>query len=80
MSTDVLVDHSVHGTWLQPANESAERSAENRILEFFTTEIRNSNNHCVYAGTAGELFAWCEGKGLRDRDDMSLNEVERIAI
>ena len=39
-------------------------SAQRRLVEFFTAEIRNPNTRLAYAAAAGRFFAWCETRNL----------------
>ena len=39
-------------------------SAERRLVEFFTAEIRNPNTRSAYAAAAGRFFQWCENRNL----------------
>ena len=41
------------------------RTAE-RIIEFFTAQIRNPNTRKAYAGAAGSFAAWCEEHGIAE--------------
>ena len=49
-------------------------SAERRLLEFFTAEIRNPNTRLAYASAAGRFFAWCEHHNL------ALGEITPFAV
>lgn len=51
---------------LPAAIERAGKSAGKRFFEFFTAEIRNPNTRRAYARAAGEFFAWCEERSLRE--------------
>ena len=38
--------------------------AEQRLVEFFTTEIRNPNTRQAYASATARFFQWCENQNL----------------
>ena len=38
--------------------------AVKKVLEFFTASIRNKNTRLAYAQAIGQLFVWCEARGL----------------
>ena len=37
-----------------------------RFLEFFTANIRNKNTRAAYAKAVSQFFAWCDGRGITD--------------
>ena len=39
-------------------------SAQRRLLEFFTAEVRNPNTRSAYAAAASRFFQWCETRSL----------------
>ena len=39
-------------------------SAEQRLVEFFTAEIRNPNTRQAYASATARFFEWCENRNL----------------
>ena len=49
-------------------------SAQRRLLEFFTCEIRNPNSRQAYAAAAGRFFQWCETRNL------ALGEITPFAV
>ena len=49
-------------------------SAQRRLLEFFTAEIRNPNTRQAYAAAAGRFFQWCETRNL------ALGEITPFAV
>ena len=49
-------------------------SAQRRLVEFFTAEIRNPNTRLAYAGAAGRFFQWCETRNL------ALREITPFAV
>ena len=58
----------VPGGWtiegLPPTVREAGPSAQRRLVEFFSAEIRNPNTRQAYANAAGRFFRWCEHRNL----------------
>ena len=49
------------------------RAAE-RIVEFFTTQIRNANTRAAYSAAVKQFFAWCDKQGLE------LDQISPITV
>ena len=49
------------------------RAAE-RMVEFFTTQIRNATTHAAYSAAVKQFFAWCDKQGLE------LDQISPIAV
>ena len=49
------------------------RAAE-RLVEFFTAQIRNANTRAAYGAAVTRFFAWCDAHGL------ALNQISPIAV
>jgi hypothetical protein len=66
------------------------------MSNFFTANIRNANTRRAYVRACARFLAWCDSRGLalmanhasarttqlydRRRDELPLDEVERISI
>jgi len=49
-----------------PALFAADPHTAERVLDFFTANIRNANTRQAYARAVAAFAAWCEARGLRD--------------
>ena len=49
-------------------------SAAERLVEFFTAQIRNPNTRAAYAKAVTQFFAWCDEQGLE------LDQISPIAV
>lgn len=49
---------------LLPALFAPDAKTAERVLEFFTAQIRNKNTRKAYMRAAGDFAAWCEGRGI----------------
>jgi hypothetical protein len=47
-----------------------DRDAARRLIEFFTTNIRNPNTRPAYARAAVELALWCERNDIHELQDI----------
>ena len=59
---------TVAGGWeiagLPPLVRRAGPKAAERLVEFFTAQIRNANTRAAYATAVTRFFAWCDASGL----------------
>jgi site-specific recombinase XerD len=71
MSQDIIPHPSVQLLASAPPNaipalfSAAGERAANRVLEFFTANIRNPNTRTAYAQAVRRFSAWCEAHALR---------------
>ena len=56
-----------------PVRRAGPRAAE-RLVEFFTAQIRNANTRAAYATAVTRFFAWCDAHGL------DLDQISPIAV
>ena len=54
--------------------ERAGPAAAERVVEFFTAQIRNANTRAAYAKAVTQFFTWCDERGLE------LDEISPVAI
>ena len=54
--------------------ERAGPTAAERVLEFFTANIRNANTRAAYAKAVTQFFTWCDQRGLE------LDEISPVAV
>jgi site-specific recombinase XerD len=52
--------------WALPALFAPDEKTAERILEFFTAQIRNPNTRKAYARATGEFAAWCAEQGISE--------------
>jgi site-specific recombinase XerD len=52
--------------WELPALFAPDEKTAERILEFFTAQIRNPNTRKAYARATGEFAAWCSEQGISE--------------
>ena len=66
------------GTWavegLPAIVARAGPTAAERVVEFFTTQIRSNNTRAAYAKAVTQFFTWCDERGLE------LDEVSPVAV
>jgi site-specific recombinase XerD len=60
----VVLGKKMH--WALPALFTPDEKTAERILEFFTAQIRNPNTRKAYARATGEFAAWCSEKGISE--------------
>ena len=69
---------TVAGGWeiagLPPLVRRAGPRAAERLVEFFTAQIRNTNTRAAYGTAVTRFFAWCDARGL------ALNQISPIAV
>ena len=69
---------TVAGGWevdgLPPLVRRAGPRAAERLVEFFTAQIRNANTRAAYATAVTRFFAWCDAHGL------DLTQISPIAV
>ena len=65
-------DLSVEG--LPAIVERAGPSAAERVVEFFTAQIRNANTRAAYAKAVTQFFTWCDERGLE------LDQISAVAV
>jgi site-specific recombinase XerC len=69
--TAALVSQTATATRPVPALiAGAGESAHWHFLKFFTVNIRNPHTHAAYARSAGAFLRWCEGRGIRQLQDV----------
>ena len=61
-----LVILGKQNNWSLPALFSPDEKTAERILEFFTAQIRNPNTRKAYACAVGEFAAWCSHQGISE--------------
>ena len=54
--------------------ERAGPTAAERVVEFFTAQIRNGNTRAAYAKAVTQFFTWCDERGLE------LDEVSSVTV
>ena len=54
--------------------ERAGPAAAERVVEFFTAQIRNANTRAAYAKAVTQFFTWCDERGLE------LDEISPVAV
>ena len=54
--------------------ERAGPAAAERVVEFFTDQIRNPNTRAAYVKAVTQFFNWCDERGLE------LNEISPVAV
>ena len=54
--------------------ERAGPTAAERVVEFFTAQIRNGNTRAAYAKAVTQFFTWCDERGLE------LDEISPVAV
>ena len=54
--------------------ERAGPAAAERVVEFFTAQIRNANTRAAYAKAVTQFFNWCDERGLE------LNQISAVAV
>jgi integrase/recombinase XerD len=54
--------------------QNAGKAASERVIEFFTAEIRNENTRKAYARAARRFFQWADGRGLH------LSDIEAVHV
>ena len=54
--------------------ERAGPAASERVVEFFTGQIRNANTRAAYAKAVTQFFAWCDERGLE------LDQISPVAV
>ena len=54
--------------------ERAGPAAAERVVEFFTAQIRNANTRAAYAKAVTRFFTWCDQRGLE------LDEISPVAV
>ena len=54
--------------------ERAGPAAGERVVEFFTAQIRNANTRAAYAKAVTQFFNWCDERGLE------LNQISAVAV
>ena len=54
--------------------ERAGPAAAERVVEFFTAQIRNANTRAAYAKAVTQFFNWCDERGLE------LDQISPIAV
>ena len=59
--TKNLVVLGKQNDWALPALFAPDEKTAERILEFFTAQIRNPNTRKAYDRAIGEFAAWCKG-------------------
>ena len=68
----------VAGGWevagLPPLVRRAGPRAAERLVEFFTAQIRNANTRAAYGAAVMRFFAWCDARGL------DLTQISPIAV
>ena len=66
------------GAWavqgLPAVVERAGPAAVERVVEFFTAQIRNANTRAAYAKAVTQFFTWCDERGLE------LDEISPVAV
>ena len=69
---------TVAGGWvvegIPPLVRRAGPRAAERLVEFFTAQIRNPNTRAAYGTAVKRFFAWCDARGL------ALNQISPIAV
>ena len=54
--------------------ERAGPAASERVVEFFTAQIRNANTRAAYAKAVTQFFTWCDERGLE------LDQISPVAV
>ena len=54
--------------------ERAGPAAAERVVEFFTAQIRNANTRAAYAKAVTQFFTWCDERGLE------LDQISAVAV
>ena len=54
--------------------ERAGPAAAERVVEFFTAQIRNANTRAAYAKAVTQFFNWCDERGLE------LDQISAVAV
>ena len=54
--------------------ERAGPAAAERVVKFFTAQIRNANTRAAYAKAVTQFFAWCDERGLE------LDQISAVAV
>ena len=54
--------------------ERAGPAAAERVIEFFTAQIRNANTRAAYAKAVTQFFNWCDERGLE------LDQISAVAV
>ena len=66
------------GAWavegLPAVVERAGPAAVERVVEFFTAQIRNANTRAAYAKAVTQFFTWCDERGIE------LDEISPVAV
>ena len=65
------------GDWVEGLPAIVERAgpmAAERVVEFFTAQIRNANTRAAYAKAVTLFFNWCDERGLE------LNQISAVAV
>lgn len=65
-SSDRCFPSRSRGRRLFPVLLSSDSTSAERILDFFTANIRNPNTRKAYAGAVASLVAWCERHGMSE--------------
>ena len=69
---------TVAGGWelsgLPPLVRRAGPRAAERLVEFFTAQIRNPNTRAAYGAAVTRFFAWCDARGL------DLHQISPITV
>jgi site-specific recombinase XerD len=60
----VVLGKKMH--WALPALFTPDEKTAERILEFFTAQIRNPNTRKAYASAVGEFAAWCSHQDISE--------------